>query len=119
MNDRPAQLVSPAENRGVKGASPLDLPKRKRIRLEGYDYSQEGAYFITICTKDRKPLLGETMVVGDDAHIVPYVGLSFIGTVVRKYIDRIPDIDKYVIMPNHVHLLIVIPMPENGTMWAV
>lgn len=43
---------------------------RKRLRLEGYDYSKEGLYFITICTKDRKPVL--STIVGDDALIVPY-----------------------------------------------
>ena len=47
----------------------MDLPQRKQNRLENYDYSQNGAYFITICVKDRKRLLSD--IVGDDAHIVP------------------------------------------------
>ena len=46
-----------------------ELPKRKRIRLQNYDYSSNGLYFVTICTEDKKPIL--STVVGDDAHIVP------------------------------------------------
>ena len=42
----------------------MELPKRKPTRLKGYDYSEEGAYFITICTKDRKCLLSD-IVVGE------------------------------------------------------
>lgn len=49
----------------------MDLPKRKQTRLKGYDYSTPGAYFITICTKDRKELLSK-IIVGDDEGIVPY-----------------------------------------------
>ena len=47
-----------------------EWPQRKRMRLKNYDYSQNGAYFITVCVKDRKPILSK--IVGDDAHIVPY-----------------------------------------------
>jgi len=42
----------------------MELPKRKSTRLKGYDYSTPGAYFITICTKDRKELLSN-IIVGD------------------------------------------------------
>ena len=44
----------------------MELPKRKPTRLKGYDYSTPGAYFITICVKDKKQLLSK--IVGDDAH---------------------------------------------------
>ncbi len=84
-------------------------PERKSNRLKNYDYSQNGAYFITICTKDRKKILSD--IVGDDAHIVP----KKCGLVVEKYIKNIPEVEKYVIMPDHIHLIIRI---ENGTMWA-
>ena len=47
----------------------MDLPNRKQNRLQEFDYSQNGAYFITICVKDRKKILSD--IVGDDAHIVP------------------------------------------------
>ena len=47
-----------------------NFPIRKPTRLKEYDYSSPGAYFITICVKNRKQLLGH--IVGDDAYIVPY-----------------------------------------------
>ena len=81
----------------------MDLPKRKPTRLKGYDYSTPGAYFITICTKDRKELLSK-IIVGDDAHIVPQNNLSKIGLICERYINNINikyenlTVDKYVIM---------------------
>ena len=96
----------------------MNLPKRKPTRLAGYNYSTPGAYFITICVKDRKQLLSE--IVGDDAYIVPKNSLSKIGLICDKYINNINikyknvTVDKYVIMPNHIHLIIFL----RGTMWA-
>ena len=85
------------------------LPQRKRMRLTGYDYSSKGAYFITICTKDRRKVLSS--IVGHDAHIVPKTELTRIGKTVRYYLDRTDGIDCYVIMPNHIHLIIF----KNGS----
>lgn len=45
----------------------METPNRKPNRIEDYDYSQNGAYFVTICTQDRKRILSE--IVGDDARI--------------------------------------------------
>lgn len=86
-----------------------ELPKRKEIRLKEFDYSSPGAYFITICVKDRKPILSE--IVGDDAHIVP----KPYGAVVEKYIRNVPEIEKYVIMPDHIHMILRL---ADGSMWA-
>ncbi len=83
--------------------------KRKKLRLKEYDYNTPGAYFITICTIERRNLL--STIVGDDAHIVP---LEY-GKIAEKYICSIPGIDRYVIMPNHIHMIIRI---GSGTMWA-
>ena len=41
------------------------LPNRKSIRLKNYDYSSNGLYFVTVCTKDKNPIL--STIVGDDA----------------------------------------------------
>ena len=77
-----------------------------------------GAYFITICTKDKKCILSK--IVGDDAHIVPQNKLSRTGEICLKYIRNINNVyenatvDKYVIMPNHIHMIITI----HGTMKA-
>jgi len=88
------------------------LPSRKQTRLKGYDYTSTGYYFITICTKGRGNILGD--VVGCDAFIAPpFVELSEYGLVVDKYINRISSmygefyVDKYIIMPNHIHMILV------------
>ncbi len=94
----------------------MEFPKRKKIRLKGFDYSSCGAYFVTICTKDRSEILSN--IVGYYAYIVPNTVLSEIGMVVQKYINGIVGIDKYVIMPNHIHLIIFIYGYEDGTMRA-
>ncbi len=95
----------------------MDLPRRRKTRLQGYDYSQNGAYFITICAKNRAHLFGD-IIVGGDAHIAPCTELSQYGMVVEKYINGIPGIHKYAVMPNHIHMIIHIDSPGNGTMWA-
>ena len=92
--------------------TPAAFPQRKATRLKAYDYSSPGAYFITICTKDRRYILSE-ITVGADALGGPKNRLTHSGRIVEKYIlstSNIPGlhVDKYVIMPNHVHLLITV-----------
>ena len=93
-----------------------ELPKRKTNRLSNYDYSLDGAYFITICTKDRQELLWES--VGANCVRQPNVHLSRTGKVVEYETKRLEtiydcvDVDCFVIMPNHVHMIIVIE--SNG-----
>ncbi len=90
----------------------MEYPVRKPNRLPEYDYSQNRAYFITICTQGRKEILSK--IVGDGAHDVPRVELSDYGKITEQYIlsvDRTKKsacVNKYVIMPNHVHLIITI-----------
>ncbi|MBR6786163.1 MAG: transposase [Clostridia bacterium] len=87
-------------------------PERKHPRLKNYDYGQNGCYFVTICVKDKKPLLG-SVSVGRDALIPPQTVLSLIGKVAEKYILNIEKtyksvkVENYVIMPNHIHLLLL------------
>lgn len=89
------------------------LTKRKRLRLQGYDYSSEGCYFLTICTEHRKNLLS-TVVGGDDLGAPKEIKLKPYGKIVEKYIlsmEKAYDtikIENYIIMPNHIHLLILI-----------
>ena len=90
------------------------LPKRKPNRLAGYDYSQSGCYFVTICTKDREHLFGR--IVGADVLIGPHVQLSEIGATVKQTISQIPFVDQYIVMPNHVHILLRLPASGNGPM---
>ncbi len=108
------------------------MEKRQKNRLPNYDYSQPGAYFVTVCTKDHKCILssivgadahigpGTYTTVGANAHIGPNVVLTTAGKVVEKYIKSIPGIGTYVIMPNHVHMILHISAKNalQGPMWA-
>ena len=78
---------------------------RKCPRLEGYDYSRENVVFATICVLERRKLLGEIHAPETEGE-APWMKLSPTGKIVEKYTATIPGIDKYVIMPNHVHLIV-------------
>ena len=89
-----------------------DRHHRRSIRLKGYDYSQPGYYYITICTQDRKKLFGEI----DDA----IMRLNDAGQMIDQEWNQIPKrygcviIDKYVVMPDHFHGIIQIISDKNG-----
>jgi REP element-mobilizing transposase RayT len=91
-----------------------DKRPRRSIRLKGYDYAQAGAYFVTICTCDRECLFGE--IAGSEMR------LNEIGQIVAEEWIRAPQIrpyvelDEWVIMPNHMHGIIVIM--EGGMVGA-
>ena len=87
--------------------------KRKNLRLQEYDYGRNGAYFITICTKERRPILCD--IVGDDAHIVP----TIYGEIVEEYIGSAPQIERYVIMPDHLHLIVRIEEDSGDSVGCV
>ena len=84
-------------------------PTRKKIRLQYWDYSHPGAYFVTLCTLGKKPLLSRIILTYDYAEVV----LTQFGTIAEKHLSRIPGIDQYVIMPNHIHLIVC--LDENST----
>lgn len=79
----------------------MNLGSRKSIRLKGYDYSQSGWYFITLCTKNREMFFGD---VADGEMI-----LNDAGIIVKKCWSDIPGhypnvcLDDFVVMPNHAH----------------
>ncbi len=84
---------------------------RQSIRAPGFDYRDPGTYFVTICTQHREHLFGEIR------HGV--MGLSAMGQIVKECIKQIPrhfpgiTIDTYVVMPNHVHILVHIGDPPT------
>ena len=94
------------------------LPKRKKNRLENYDYSSCGAYFITVCTINRRNYFWNK--VGATTGRPQNVELSFYGKIVDGAIKKIPSeysmlsLESYVIMPNHIHILLRICPDENG-----
>lgn len=85
--------------------------KRKPLRLKEYDYTQTGAYFITICTKNREHIFGE--IVGGA------VRENVFGEIVKSCWQYLPnhysaiELDEFVVMPNHVHGIIMILPDDN------
>jgi putative transposase len=79
---------------------------RKQLRLKGYDYSSAGAYFVTICAKDRKHLFGrildETMEANRCGRIVEESWRDIPNH------DRRVELDEFILMPNHIHGIVVI-----------
>ena len=85
---------------------------RKPIRLACFDYSLQGVYFLTICANERKALFGRVMDAGETEE--PEVQLNALGRIVERNIGIIStvypmiSVEKYVVMPNHVHLLLLV-----------
>ena len=93
-----------------------EIHHRRSIRLQGYDYSQAGAYFVTICTQNRECLFGD-IVNGE-------MRLNEVGRVVESVWDGLPghyahvELDAMVIMPNHFHGVIVLTPVGAGDVGA-
>ena len=96
----------------------MDFPKRKPTRLPHFDYSTPGAYFITICTREKRCILSR--IVGGGAFDAPQIHLTATGRIVKKHIlsgNNIPcvSVDKFVIMPNHVHIILFVEQNNKET----
>ena len=102
----------------------MELHQRKKNRLQGYNYSRAGCYFITVCANERAEFFWEASAmhsVGADI-IRPFSPmLSQYGCFVETAIQNIPKhytgvmVDKYVIMPNHIHMILSLPV-KSGRM---
>ena len=83
------------------------LPTRKHPRLKEYDYSSDGVYFVTICTQNKRHLLSQIVGRG----LAPAVELTDFGKIAEQQLILLQDrflfveIDSYVIMPNHIHII--------------
>ena len=105
----------------------MERPKRKTIRLQAYDYNTPGYYFITFCTKEKQKLCD---IVGTGLPDGPRIHYSAYGEEAVKRLEFMSDfysdirLEKYVVMPNHIHLLLHIldcgggpsgrPVPTNS-----
>jgi hypothetical protein len=95
-----------------------DLHHRRSIRLKEFDYTAPGAYFVTIVTFERRNLFGEIL---PDLAEVPVVLLNNAGLIVQREWERLPtrfpgiSLDKFIVMPNHLHGIIVIEANRRGT----
>jgi len=91
--------------------------RRQTHRLPGFDYGSNGYYYITICTKDRLPYFGKI-----DNGKMQY---AFIGKIVQEYWLNIPEhypfvsLDEFIIMPNHIHGIIVINQDKTTSLGNV
>ena len=96
----------------------MDLPERKPMRLRDYDYSSPGAYFITICTRWKECVLSRILV--GEGLAPPAVALTAIGRIVEEQVRLLPgrfpslSVDRYVIMPNHIHLVLTLSGDSAG-----
>lgn len=120
-----AQVYSEEKQRayGALGIRIELLARRKPTRLQAFDYSTVGAYFITICTKGRKSVLGRVVKQKANNEMDEFYSceLSEYGKLADVCIKNIPviysklvSVEKYVIMPNHIHLLLMINPDESG-----
>ena len=84
--------------------APALAQRRKTLRLSEFDYASAGAYFVTICVKNRMPVLGK--IVGEKNR------LSRLGEIVGNVWNNLPnhyediELDEFIVMPNHVHGII-------------
>lgn len=93
---------------------------RKEYRLKNYDYSSPNSYFITVCTKNREPILWQRNMNCENENVGAAIGrphkytLSPYGEITETAIKNIPHIyknvsvDEYVVMPNHIHIILTI-----------
>ncbi|MBO5280507.1 MAG: transposase [Clostridia bacterium] len=96
----------------------INFPERKPNRLKNHDYSSGGAYFLTICTAEKRNYfwnnVGATIGRPQDVELSPF------GIVVDEAIKHIPiiypsiSLERYVIMPDHVHLLLRVRVDASG-----
>ena len=85
--------------------------KRKNVRLYGYDYSQPGGYFVTICTANRKCLFSR--IVPGNKFVLADVQLTELGRIAEGILHETSErtgirLSDYVIMPNHIHMILQI-----------
>ena len=107
------------------------LPERKHPRLDRFDYSTAGAYFITVCTQNRRCVLSRIVGRGlapaewgdpnaVERDLAPAVVLTSIGEIAKEQLFQLEKrypflaVDQYVIMPNHIHVIFVLKRETAG-----
>ncbi len=81
-------------------------PHRRSIRLKGYDYSQEGAYFVTICTHNKECLFGS--IINSQIELNEYGHEIVKGWLRTPELRPNLELDEFIVMPNHLHAIIII-----------
>ena len=88
------------------------LKHRRSIRVSGYDYSQSGAYFVTICVNNRQGLLGT--IVNNYMQLNHYGKIAETSWTYLAQAYPYVELDEWVIMPNHLHGIIIITADCRG-----
>ncbi len=97
-----------------------ELPERKHPRLDKYDYSSAGAYFITVCTQNRRCVLSRIVGRGLAPAETNEIEYTSFGKIAEKQLflleDRYPflTVGQYVIMPNHIHVILILDNEAAG-----
>ncbi len=92
-------------------------PSRRSPRLKGYDYSQNGAYFVTICTQNRECLFGE--IVAGEMRRNEFGEIARLEWLQTAALRPDVELDAFVVMPNHIHGILLIVEGAVGTQRAV
>ena len=95
----------------------MEQRERKANRLSNYNYGQPGSYFVTLCTNHRLPLFEMEPIVGNGHRAVPRPPQNLIlRKGIREAQAHFPNIviDKYVIMPDHLHMIVTILERHEG-----
>ena len=86
----------------------MQYPQRKHLRIPGYDYSQANYYYVTICTREKECLLG----MPDSPTPLGELAREEMEKLAQHYEDVV--VDKFVIMPNHIHAILAIGCSREG-----
>lgn len=97
-----------------------ELPKRKHPRLDNYDYSSAGAYFVTICAQNRRCVLSRIVGRGLAPAEASDIEYTSFGKIAEQQLLSLKDryaylsVDQYVIMPNHIHVVLILESEAAG-----
>ena len=86
----------------------MQYPQRKHLRIPGYDYSQANYYYVTICTREKECLFG----MPDNPTALGNLAKDEMEKLAQHYEDVV--VDKFVIMPNHIHAIFAIGCSREG-----
>ena len=97
-----------------------ELPRRKHPRLKNFNYSSCGAYFVTICTENRKCVLSRIVGRGLAPAVTNDIEYTLFGKIAEEQLLLLEEryshlsVDEYVIMPNHIHVVLILDKEAAG-----
>lgn len=98
----------------------MELPVRKNPRLQGFDYGTQRGYFITVCSQKRKQCFSRIVGRAFTPAVQADVALTPLGILVEQDLINLKNhyadvyVDKYVIMPDHIHFILIVGCDEKS-----